>query len=70
VQVEEWVVSNGSYGRVESIVTLIDEMRGAAKRGGTQEGGGVISVRQGRNAQRLLDAVLTSQGQWLDVEYD
>ena len=29
-----------------------------------------ITAREGRNAQRLLDAILSSGGEWLDVTYD
>ena len=62
-----WVVENGSYGRVECVQALV----AATRNGGSDaaEGGGV-TARQGRNAQRLLDAILSSGGQWLDVEYD
>jgi hypothetical protein len=31
---------------------------------------GLITPREGRNAQRLLDALLASNGEWLDVSYD
>ena len=30
---------------------------------------GLITPREGRNAQRLLDALLASNGEWLDVSY-
>ena len=29
-----------------------------------------VSAREGRNAQRVLDAILASSGGWLEVEYD
>ena len=32
--------------------------------------GGLITPREGRNAQRLLDALLASDGAWVDVKYD
>lgn len=72
---EQWLVRDGSYGRVESVLTLIDAMRApeqskAKSRTGAEKGSAYISARQGRNAQRLLDAVVASHGQWLDVEYD
>ena len=80
--VEEWLVRRGSYGRVESVDTLVAAMRagdghsdGALGNDGQEGGvanasGGLITVRQGRNAQRLLDAILASNGSWIDVTYD
>lgn len=75
---EEWLMRKGSYGRVESVETLVDAVRAAeagpsgpgratAERG---TGGGLITARQGRNAQRVLDAILASNGAWIDVIYD
>ena len=57
-----YIVENGSYGRVECVQALV-------ARNGDDIGVGV-TARQGRNAQRLLDAILSSEGQWLDVCYD
>jgi predicted dehydrogenase len=63
----------GSYGRVESVTTLVEAVRGdgeaRAGQGESASRGGLITARQGRNAQRVLDAVLASQGQWIDVSY-
>ena len=68
----ESLVQPGSYGRVESVTTLVEAVRGDGEaRAGRGESarGGLITARQGRNAQRVLDAVLASQGQWIDVRY-
>ena len=71
--VREWLVQPGSYGRVESVTTLVDAIRGDAEaRAGRRDSagaGGMITARQCRNAQRVLDAVLASQGQLIDVSY-
>jgi len=56
-------VADASYGRVECVSELVAEV----SEPGT---GDLVTARQGRNAQRLLDAILASQGNWLDVSYD
>ena len=66
---EKYIVSRGSYGRVESVVTLVDAIRSSRDSVGSVSGGR-ITARQGRNAQRLLDAVVASKGLWVDVCYD
>ena len=91
--VQEWVVPKGSYGRVESVQTLVHAMTDVTIAGGACEGsadgggggggggggsgsgsggggGGVISARQARHAQRLLDAIVASRGELLQVKYD
>eukprot|EP00933_Yihiella_yeosuensis_P033334 TRINITY_DN27065_c0_g1_i1.p1 TRINITY_DN27065_c0_g1~~TRINITY_DN27065_c0_g1_i1.p1 ORF type:complete len:381 (-),score=66.30 TRINITY_DN27065_c0_g1_i1:238-1320(-) len=59
----EWLMQRGSYGRIESVTTLVSAIRGG-------EAGDLITAREGRNAQRLLDAILISGGEWLEVSYD
>jgi predicted dehydrogenase len=66
---DKYIVPRGSYGRVESVVTLVDDIRGARDSAGSVSGGR-ITARQGRNAQRLLDAIVASRGEWVDVRYD
>lgn len=72
---DEWLMRKGSYGRVESVETLVDAVR-AAQVGpkdpsrAKAEGGKLITAREGRNAQRVLDAILASNGAWIDVIYD
>ena len=61
-----WVVEDGSYGRIESVTSLVDAIRGERSAADC----GVISAREGRNAQRVLDAILASGGEWLEVNYD
>lgn len=56
------LVDGAGYGRGECITALLTAVDGG-------EGGG-ISAREGRNAQRILDAVVASHGEWLEVEYD
>lgn len=75
--VEEWLLQNGSYGRRESVDTLVEAVRSrlaaglpGEPRGGPGSNGGLITVREGRNAQRLLDAILASDGEWVDISYD
>eukprot|EP01047_Picozoa_sp_COSAG01_P055960 COSAG01_NODE_6289_length_3752_cov_7.704900_2_plen_84_part_00 len=50
-------------------VVAIDPAAEEEEEAGGGSGGGV-SVRQGRNAQRLLDALLESGGEWVEVLYD
>ena len=68
-----WVVRHGSYGRVECVKELVAAARAtatAAAGAGTGEVSAGVTAREGRNAQRLLDAVLSSGGEWLDVCYE
>lgn len=60
-----WVVEKGSYGRVECVQELV-----AAAAGGPDASTTGVTARQGRNAQRLLDAILSSGGEWTEVSYD
>eukprot|EP00966_Prymnesium_polylepis_P302601 6990766-Prymnesium_polylepis.1 len=55
------------YGRKESIVALVDAVRGSSA---VAVGPPVVTAREARNAQRMLDALLTSGGEWVPVEYD
>lgn len=89
----EWVVEDGTYGRVECVTALTQAAAAAAAAAVARPGGGTVvapidlvpeeeeeeagggsgggvSVRQGRNAQRLLDALLESGGEWVEVSYD
>jgi hypothetical protein len=92
--VREWVVEDGTYGRVECVTALTQAAAAAAAAAVARPGGGTVvaidlvaeeeeeeeeagggsgggvSVRQGRNAQRLLDALLESGGEWVEVSYD
>ena len=76
------LVKGGGYGRKECVAALLAAVvaaeagEGEAGRG---EGGGaegevlaaeLITAREGRNAQRLVDAVTASGGEWIDVVYD
>lgn len=66
-----WIVENGSYGRVECVREMV--AAAAATQEGVAPPAGVsagVTAREGRNAQRLLDAILSSDGEWLDVCYD
>jgi predicted dehydrogenase len=66
-----WIVEDGSYGRVECVQELVAAVAAtAAGGGGSEQVSAGVTVREGRNAQRLLDAVLGSGGEWLDVCYD
>jgi predicted dehydrogenase len=76
--VEEWLLRDGSYGRRESVDTLVEaiqsggwaDIQSGGPRGGAGNSGRLITARQGRNAQRLLDAILASNGEWVTVSYD
>jgi len=57
-------------------------MAAVKARGGGGGGGGeadaeeaaaaerLITAREGRNAQRLVDAICASNGEWVEVSYD
>jgi predicted dehydrogenase len=71
----EVLVEDASYGRTESVTSLVAAIHGADEGGeGAGEGvgdiGGVVSAREGRNAQRLLDAVVQSGGEWITIDYN
>lgn len=74
------LVKGGGYGRKECVAALLAAVAAGE---GSEAGGGVgggaegevlaaelITAREGRNAQRLVDAVTASGGEWIDVVYD
>ena len=75
------LVEGGGYGRKECVAALLAAVAAGE---GSEAGGGVgggaegevlaavelITAREGRNAQRLVDAVMASGGEWIDVVYD
>jgi predicted dehydrogenase len=74
------LVKGGGYGRKECVAALLAAVAAGEAGGGEagrDEGGGaegevvaaeLITARQGRNAQRLVDAVTASGGEWVNVE--
>jgi hypothetical protein len=60
-------VARPGGGTVVAPIDLVPEEEEEEAGGGS---GGGVSVRQGRNAQRLLDALLESGGEWVEVSYD
>ena len=79
------LVEGGGYGRKECVAALLAAVaeggagggeagRGEGGGGGGAEGEAVaaelITAREGRNAQRLVDALTASGGEWVDVVYD
>ena len=59
------IVGDGGYGETESISSLV-----ALARREEPSGGKPISAVEGRNAQRLLDAITASEGEWVEVKYE
>lgn len=59
----EVLVPRASYGRRECVEELLALVAGKAD-------ASVISAREARNAQRVLDAFVASNGAWLDINYD
>ena len=47
----------------------LTRLRWLGTQGVASDGPGLITAREGRNAQRLLDALLASRGEWRDVDY-
>ena len=76
------LVKGGGYGRKECVAALLAAVAAGEPGGGEAgrgEGGGaegevvaaeLITAREGRNAQRLVDAVTASGGEWVNVRYD
>ena len=64
------LVEGGEYGRKECVAALL-AAAGAGKGGvGTAAAEELITAREGRNAQRLVDAVTASGGEWVEVCYE
>jgi hypothetical protein len=61
------LIENGGYGRAECVQELVQDVAagGRANRPGSK----AVSLREARNAQRLLDTILASDGEWLEVQY-
>ena len=75
------LVKDGSYGRRECVASLLAAVKARGGGGGGGGGGEVdaeevaaaerlITAREGRNAQRLVDAIRASNGEWVDISYD
>mmetsp|Transcript_30422 Transcript_30422/g.78886 ORF Transcript_30422/g.78886 Transcript_30422/m.78886 type:complete len:389 (+) Transcript_30422:455-1621(+) len=77
------VVRQGPYGRAECVHAFVEAVEHARTAGAgesdrrTAPVGSAqqcrwqpVSVLEGRNAQRVLDALLASGGEWVDVRYD
>ena len=60
------IVERAEYGRQECVADLV----AAAAAAPAPPPASLVTVRQGRNAQRLLDALLASNGEWADVDLD
>ena len=72
------LVRGGGYGRKECVAALLAAAGGQNGEGGGGVGGEgaavgpeeLITAREGRNAQRLVDAVMASGGEWVEVGYE
>lgn len=62
------LVENAAYGRHECITSLHE----ACRRDGFSSSPTIsmVSAREARNAQRVVDALLASNGRWVSVSYD
>ena len=60
------IVRDGGYGETESILSLA----ALARREDVSGVGMPISAAEGRNAQRVLDAITASEGEWLEGKYE
>ena len=58
----EVVVANADYGRLECVEELIKAAAGDTS-------ADLVTARHGRNCLRLLDGILNSGGEWVNVEY-
>ena len=72
------LVTRGEYGRTECVTTLCDAIHGGdagGAAGGSEAAAAAgaakpVSAREGRNAQRVLDAIFASGGEWAHVAYE
>ena len=68
------LVKDGGYGRKECVAALLAAVAAGESTGGEGEAAAaaveLITAREGRNAQRLVDAVTASGGEWVTVSYD
>ncbi|CAE8599806.1 unnamed protein product [Polarella glacialis] len=60
------LVSEAAYGRQECVQELVAAVRGSEAVGASR----MVTAREARSAQRVLDAILTSSGSWISVSYD
>jgi predicted dehydrogenase len=66
---DEIIVRNAPYGRKECVLALVAAANGSAESADTPSHS-IVTARHGRNAQRLLDGILHSKGDWRTVEFD
>jgi predicted dehydrogenase len=67
---DEVLVRNASYGRKECVLALVAAANGSTTESADTPSHSIITARHGRNAQRLLDGILHSKGDWRTVEFD
>merc|ERR1712216_983919 len=60
------LVKNAPYGRRECVAELVAAVE---QQSGTQQLKSMVSAREARNAQRVLDAIYTSGGEWVNISY-
>ena len=61
------LVRDGGYGRTECVEAFVAT---ACAEYPYAVATSPVTVREGRNAQRVLDAILGSHGEWVEVKYD
>lgn len=61
------LVDRGEYGRTECVTTLCERIECGGTGGGGQSDDRV-TARDGREVQRVLDALLASGGEWVELE--
>ena len=61
------LVDRGEYGRTECVTTLCERIHCGRAAGGGQSDERV-TARDGREVQRVLDALLASGGEWVDLD--
>jgi hypothetical protein len=62
------------YGRKDCVVALTAAIARCGGSSGGSDGSGsdvsAVTVREGRGAQRVLDGLLRSGGEWIAIDYD
>lgn len=65
------VVQNSPYGRKECVQALVARAKKKKIEGMSKDPTpSIVTARHGRNAQRILDAILQSKGEYLAIELD
>ena len=64
------LIKSTAYGRKDCVRALVAAAKGQKEKESAPDGPSIVTARHGSNAQRILDAVLMSNGKWCNVQLD